>query len=90
MGILAEKGVEQPITPGGPAVRMVDLETVRAEFYAQWPAEGTAREKAEARRQACRRAVETAQKANVIGVRETGGTIRVWLVSRTPNMDDDA
>ena len=45
MGILAEKGIEQPITPDGPAVRMVDLETVRAEFYAQWPAEGTVREK---------------------------------------------
>src|SRR5215831_665495 len=38
MTILAEQGVDLPITPEGPTVRMVDQERVRKTFYASTPA----------------------------------------------------
>ena len=41
MAILAEQGVDLPIAPDGPVVRMVDQELVRKAFYAATPAEGT-------------------------------------------------
>src|SRR6516225_6140355 len=41
MAILTEQGVDLPIPPDGPTVRMVDQELVRKDFYASTPAEGT-------------------------------------------------
>ena len=37
MMILAEQGVDLPIEPGGPAVRMVDRKLVRKAYYACTP-----------------------------------------------------
>jgi AAA domain len=41
MTILAEQGLDLPIPPDGPVVRMVDQKLVRKAFYACTPAEGT-------------------------------------------------
>jgi len=51
MSILAEQGVELPIPPNGPAVRMVDQEIVREKFYIHTPADGTPEQKGRLRRQ---------------------------------------
>ena len=45
MEILADRGVDLPIPPDGPTVRMVDQEIVREQFYRHTPAEGTAAQK---------------------------------------------
>ena len=51
MAILAEQGVDLPIAPDGPVVRMVDQKLVRKAFYACTPAEGTPEQKGRLRRQ---------------------------------------
>src|SRR5262249_26318470 len=45
MTILAGQGVDLPIPPDGPTVRMVDQELVRKDFYASTSAEGTSKQK---------------------------------------------
>ena len=35
MDVLADRGVDRPIPPDGPTVRMVDQEVVREQFYAR-------------------------------------------------------
>ena len=45
MAILAEQGVDLPIAPDGPVVRMVDQKLVREAFYACTPADGTPEQK---------------------------------------------
>ncbi len=49
MEILADRGVDLPISPDGPTVRMVDQEIVREQFYRHTPAEGTAKQKRQLR-----------------------------------------
>ena len=51
MSALAEHGVELPIPPDGPVVRMVDQEMVREQFYMHTPADGTPEQKGRFRRQ---------------------------------------
>ena len=51
MAVLAEHGVELPIPPDGPVVRMIDQEIVREQFYAHTPADGTPEQKGQFRRQ---------------------------------------
>ena len=46
MDVLADQGVELPIPPDGPAVRMIDQEIVREQFYRHTPADGTPKQKA--------------------------------------------
>jgi hypothetical protein len=41
MAKLAEHGVDLPIPPDGPAVRMIDQEIVRVASYTGTPADGT-------------------------------------------------
>jgi hypothetical protein len=67
----------------GPVVRAVDRELVRAEFYKQHPADGDAKQKAEARRKAFNRAVKDAQAKSLIMVREVAGVQLVWLATKT-------
>ena len=55
-------------------------EIVRSEFYRIYLADGDAAQKQEARRKAFKRAVESAQGSSLIGVREMGGTIWLWMV----------
>src|SRR5262249_11482388 len=78
MATLADGKDIQPF-PNGPVVRACDLEVVRAEFSKQYPANGNARQKADARRKAFQRAVEDAQGRALVGVREVEGVQFVWL-----------
>jgi hypothetical protein len=83
MNILVDCGSEQRPFVDGPAVRAVDLELVRTEFYRSYPAEGDAKTKKATRRQAFNRAVNAAQQKGLIGVREMGTVMYVWL-AHTP------
>jgi hypothetical protein len=59
--------------------RVVDVERVREEFYAVYPADGdTPAAKQAARQKAFRRALEGAQGRGLLDVREVGATIYVW------------
>jgi AAA domain/Toprim-like len=78
MAALADGKDMQPF-PDGPVVRACDLEVVRAEFSKQYPANGNARQKADARRKAFQRAVEDAQGRGLVGLREVEGVQFVWL-----------
>ncbi len=57
MDILADRGVDLPIPPDGPTVRMVDQEIVREQFYSRTPAEGTPKQKRQLRFQQFKRAL---------------------------------
>jgi hypothetical protein len=83
MTMLADAGTEVMPFADGPAVRAVDRELVRTEFYKQYPADGDEKQKADARRQAFKRAVENAQANSLIMVREIGGVQLIWLVVKT-------
>jgi hypothetical protein len=79
MNVLVDHGTEQRPFQDGPAVRAVDVEVVRKEFYASHPAEGNDKQKAAARRQAFNRAIQAAQNSGDIGVRDVGAITFVWL-----------
>ena len=51
ISVLAEQGVELPVVSDDPAVRMVDQEIVREQFYSHTPAEGSPEQKGNFRRQ---------------------------------------
>jgi hypothetical protein len=71
MTILAEQGVDLPIPPDGPTVRMVDQNLVRKAFYACTPAdEGTPERKGHFRRQKFLRALDWAEDEQLIAVTE--------------------
>ena len=78
MAALADGKDMQPFLDG-PVVRACELDVVRAEFSKQYPANGNARQKADARRKAFQRAVEDAQGRGLVGVREVEGVQFVWL-----------
>ena len=69
---LKEQGVDLNVPPDGPAVRMVDQEIVRQQFYACTPAEGTPAQKTEFRRKRFNRAVDWAEDQLLIAVHEIG------------------
>ena len=69
---LIEHGVELPIPPDGPVVRMVDQELVRERFYSCTPAEGTPAQKGEFRRKRFNRAVDWAEAQQLIAVHDIG------------------
>ena len=48
MSVLADQGVDLPIPPDGPTVRMIDQAIVRAEFYVHTPIDGTPEQKRKA------------------------------------------
>ena len=73
MTILAEQGVDLPIAPDGPVVRMVDQKLVRKAFYACTPAEGSPEQKGRLRRQRFLAALDWAEQKQLIGVGEIGG-----------------
>ena len=73
MAELAARGVDLPISPDGPVVRMIDQEIVREQFYVHTPAEGTAAQRGEFRRKRFSRAVDWAESQQLIGVEEIGG-----------------
>jgi len=80
MAILADLGVDLPIAPDGPAVRMVDQNLVRKAFYAGTPAdEGTPERKGHFRRQKFLRALDWAEDEQLIGITEIDGVTHLWL-----------
>jgi hypothetical protein len=65
--------------PDGPTVRACDVEVVRAEFYRQYPADGTDKQKADARRKAFNRSFKGSQAGGLVSSREVDGIQLVWL-----------
>ena len=89
MTILAEQGVDLPIAPDGPVVRMVDQKLVRKAFYAATPTdEGTSKQKAEFRRKRFSRALDWAEDEQLIGVSEVDGVTYLWLRPKSPDEDE--
>ena len=89
MGALAEHGVELPIPPDGPSVRMIDQEIVREQFYAQTPADGTPEQKGHSRRQQFLRALDWAEQKQLIGVEEIDGVTYLRLIRPDAGQDGD-
>jgi len=79
MAILAEQGVDLPIAPDGPVVRMVDQKLVRKAFYACTPAEGTPEQKGRFRRQKFLAALDWAEQNQLIGAGEINRVSYLWL-----------
>jgi hypothetical protein len=89
MSVLADEGVELPIAPEGPMVRMVDQEIVRDEFYARTPADGTPEQKGKTRRQKFFRALEWAEDQELIGAGQVDGVTYLWLTRPEPEEESD-
>jgi hypothetical protein len=85
MEILAGEGVDLPITPDGPAMRMVDEKLVRKAFYACTPADGTPEQKGRFRRQKYLAALDWAEQQQLIGAGEVNEVSYLWLAR--PNTD---
>jgi hypothetical protein len=88
MSVLAERGVDLPISKNGPVVRMVDQEVVREEFYSQTASDGTPEQKAWLRRKQFNRVVDWAEAQQLIGIREINGLIYFWLTRPEPSQTD--
>src|SRR5215472_10666721 len=87
MAILAEQGVDLPIAPDGPVVRMVDEKLVRKAFYACTPADGTSEQKGRFRRQKFLAALDWAEQQQLIGAGEVNEVSYLWLAR--PNTDQE-
>jgi hypothetical protein len=59
-------------------VRACDIELVRAEFYRQYPTDGTDEQRAETRRKAFYRTVKDAQGRGLVASRELDGIQFIW------------
>jgi hypothetical protein len=81
MTVLPDCGRKVWPFPDSAEVCACDLEVVRAEFYRQYPADGTAQQKAEARRKAFGRSVKEAIARGVVGSREMDGIQLIWLAT---------
>ena len=84
MTILAEQGVDLPISPDGPTVRMVDQERVRKAFYASTPADGTPKQKRQFRYAQFKRALDWAEQERLIAIGEIGDITYIWLTRPDP------
>jgi hypothetical protein len=82
MTILADCG--QMVRPflDGPTVCACDIELVRAEFYRQYPADGSEQQKADARRKAFGRSVKEAIARGVVASRELDRVQLIWLATQ--------
>jgi hypothetical protein len=87
MTILAEQGVDLPIPPDGPEVRMVDQKVVRKAFYACTVADGTTKQQRQARHTQFKSALNWAEQNQLIGVGEIGDITYLWLAR--PDFDED-
>jgi hypothetical protein len=81
MSAMAEQGVERDIPPDGPAARMIDQEVVRAMYYVQTLADGTPKQKADARRAQFKRALDCAEAQQLIAGHEIDGVVYLRLCS---------
>jgi hypothetical protein len=90
MTILAEQGVDLPIAPDGPVVRMVDQNLVRKAFYACTPTEGdTPKQKTEFRRKRFSRALDWAEDEQLIGATESNGVTYLWLQPKSQTEEEE-
>ena len=89
MSVLADQGVDLPIPPDGPVVRMIDQEIVRGEFYSHTPVDGTPEQKRKARRQQFLRALAWAEERRLIGVEEIDGVTYLRLIHPDPEVHDE-
>ena len=64
----------------GSEMAACDIEVVRAEFYKQYPADGTEKQKADAQRQAFNRSLKRAHTSGLVASREVDGVHLIWLV----------
>jgi hypothetical protein len=86
--LLAEQGIEQPIPPDGPNVRMIDEKLARKAFYSCTPTtEGTAKQKADRQRAQFDTALARAEEERLIGIRQIGEATWLWL-SRPEDPED--
>jgi hypothetical protein len=91
MAILADQGVDLPITPNGPVVRMVAEKLVREAFYAATPpADGTPEQQGRFRRQKFLAAVDWAEQEQLIGASEVNGVSYLWLAPRKTEEEEEA
>ena len=81
MSAMAEHGVEREIPPDGPAAWMIDQEVVRALYYAQTPADGTPKQKLDARRAQFKRALDWAEAQELIASHEIDDVVYLRLCS---------
>jgi hypothetical protein len=81
MKLLAAHGVELTPEPGAGAVRMIDQERVRDEFFANTVADGDARQKQKVKGQRFHRALDRAESEGLIGRREIDGIAYLWFIS---------
>ena len=89
MTILAEQGVDLPIPPNGPVVRMVDQKFVRKAFYACTPADGTPEQTGRFRRQKFLAALDWAEQNQLIGVGEVNEVSYLWLARPGPEDEEE-
>jgi AAA domain/CHC2 zinc finger len=81
MNALVDQGKDLRPYADGPLVRAIDKEIVRREFYKDYPAEGDTQQKKQlARNRALNRAINDAQAAGLIGVREVELVQYLWLL----------
>jgi hypothetical protein len=81
MKLLAEHGVELAPESGAPAVRMINQERVREEFYANTVADGDPKQKQNVKRQRFNRALVRAESQGLIGRRDIEGATYLWFFS---------
>ena len=74
--------------PDGQMVRACDVAAVRAEFYKQYPADGTESQKAEARRRGFNRTLKHATERDLVCIREMDGTQLVWFAKADDGQQD--
>jgi hypothetical protein len=86
---LANHGVELSILPDGPVARMVDQELVRQQFYIHTPADGTPEQKGHLRRQKFLRALDWAERKQLIGIEEIGDVTYLRLNRPDPEQDEE-
>jgi hypothetical protein len=79
MTTLVDSGQEVRPFPDGPLVRACDIELVRREFYRQYPADGTDKQKTDARRKAFGRSVKESVARCLVTTREVDGVQLIWL-----------
>jgi hypothetical protein len=79
MTILADCGQNVRPFPDGPEVRACDIELLRTEFYRQYPADGTEKQKSDARRKAFGRSVKESVARSLVTTREVDGVQLIWL-----------
>jgi hypothetical protein len=76
---LAEHGVDLPIPPDGPTVRMVDQKLIRKAFYASTPTDSAPEQSGRFRRQRFLSALDWAEQEQLIGVEEIDGITYLYL-----------